>query len=230
MEDGVIYYLLDSEDDWHTWTAQLQEALAVQTLQQWICSENFKEKATYEQLDEATFIGQKLMKLREDDQYWKDNTYKRLKAIQLAIYSYWREHRWVYEETTRNGRPRRAEHSREVKSKAMKYVNPPFLIEDSEEDTLYKSVYWSKSILGELSVQTWSRIVIIRENIYKQVYSKLGVEFFTGRTRDEIAEVLHLPKPFVNGLCRWLQQSGNWRIRQVKLNGERRRELQYTVV
>lgn len=229
MEDSVIYYLLDAEDGWNEWSEQVHEKIAVQTLQEWLCSENFKEKATYYEISAETTVGRHYLKYLAEDQYWKDSAYTRARDLNEKVYDYWRLHHWVYEETTRNGRPRRVEYSDSVVSKAMRYLNPPFRIEDSTEDSLYKSVSWSRSILGQTSTQTWIRLVVIKDNIFRQIYSKTGVEFFTGKTREEITEVLHLPKPFVNELCRWLQRSGNWEVVYRKEKGVRRREMRYTI-
>lgn len=229
MEDSVIFYLLDVEDDWNTWSEQVREKVAVQTLQEWICSENFKEKATYDEISCETTLGRHYLNYQREDQYWKDSGYIRARDLNESIYEYWIEQKWVYEETTRNGRPRSAEYPNSVISKAMRYLNPPFRIEDAHEDSLYKSVAWSRSILGQTSTQVWIRLVVIKDNIFRQIYSKTGVEFFTGRTREEIAEILHLPKPFVNELCRWLQRSGNWEVAYRKVKGVRRREMRYTI-
>lgn len=230
MEDCVIYYLLDIEDDWNSWSETVREEISILSLQQWICSENFKEKATYEEISAETTVGQHYLKFHAEDQYWKDDEYIRARDLLDGVYDYWKQHKWVYEETTRNGRPRKVEYSNAVISKAMRYANPPFRVEDSEEDSLYKSVDWSRSILGQTSTQVWIKLVVIKDNIFKQIYNKTGVEFFTGRTREEIAELLHLPKPFVNEMCRWLQRTGEWEVAYRKVKGTRRREMRYTVV
>jgi hypothetical protein len=230
MENSVVYYLLDCEDDWTTWSEQLQETFAAQTLQEWLCSPNFKDKATYDEISSETTAGKHFLSFRQEDQYWKDPNYVKARELMKNIYDYWKEHKWVYEQTTRNGRPRRAEHSPQTISKALKYANPPFLVQDSEEDVLYRSVKWSRSILGESSTESWIRLVVLPENIFKQIYRKAGVEYFTGKTREEITEMLHLPKPFVNEFCRWLQNSGHWEVKIRRVNGEKRREMRYTAL
>jgi hypothetical protein len=230
MEDSVIHRLLETEPDWDKWEGQLQEAFAIQTLQEWICSENFKERATYFEIEKETTLGRRFIKYQTEDQFWKENEYKRLKKLLQSVYSFWKEQDWVYEETTRNGRPRRAEYSREVISKALKYSHLPFYAKGGGEDTMYRSEYWSKSILGELSVQSWVRLVVLKENVFQHLYTNLGAEFFSGCTREEVAEKLHLPKPFVNELCRWLQRGGEWDIKQSKRNGERRRVMQHNPI
>jgi hypothetical protein len=230
MENSVICYLLDCEDDWGLWSEQLRETLAIQTLQEWLCSPNYKSKATYDEISNETTAGKHFLKFRSEDQYWKDSDYVKARDIVENIYQYWKEHKWVYEQTTRNGRPRRAEYSQETISKALRYAEIPFQAQDSEENVLYKSVAWSSSILGQASTQSWVKLVLMQENVFKQIYRKTGVEYFTGKTREEITEMLHLPKPFVNEFCRWLQDSGQWEILRRKVKGVVRRELCYTVL
>lgn len=225
MEDGVIFFLLDADEDWHCWTEALQTALALQTMQEWICSANFKEKATPEEISRETTIGQKLLSFWEQDQFWKDPNYAKTRTLVDGIFAFWKKHQWAQEETKTNGRPRRAEYSHAQISKALKYTDLPFIVEDSEENTFYKSVSWARSVLGENLPQRWTRLIVIKENLFKQIYTRLGAQFFTGLTKEEISEKLHLPKPFVNEMCRWLQRTGSWEIRQHKKNGERRREL-----
>jgi hypothetical protein len=225
MEDGIIFFLLDADEDWHRWTEAIQTALALQTLQEWICSDKFKEKATPEEISKETTIGQKLLSFWEQDQFWKDANYVKTRDMLDGIFAFWKKRQWVREETKTNGRPRRAEYSSVQISKALKYIDLPFIVEDSEENTLYKSVSWGRSIAGENLPQKWTRLVTMKENIFNQIYTKLGPDFFTGYTKEELAEKLHLPKTFVNELCRWLQSTGSWEIRQRKKDGERRREL-----
>jgi hypothetical protein len=230
MEDGVIFYLIDTEDDWNSWSEHLQETFATQTLQEWVCSSNFKAKASYGEIERETTLGRRLLEYQSEDQFWKDADYRRLKDLLEKVYQYWYSHRWAYVETTRNGRPRKAEYSQEVISKALKYANVPFLVKDGEEEVLYKNVTWSRSILGESNVQQWVKLVVIKENIFKYIYTRCGPEYFMNRTKDEVAEELHLPKVFANELCRWLVSTGNWKVVQARRNGCRRRELRFSIL
>ena len=225
MEDSVIFFLIDTEDDWNSWSEHLQEAFAIQTLQEWLGSERFKIKASYTEIERETTLGRRLLEYQGEDQFWKDEGYQRLKNLLETVYQYWCNHRWTYVETTRNGRPRKAEYSQDVKSKAMKYANVPFLVKDGEEEVLYKSIAWSRSVLGEGNVQHWVKLVVIKENIFKHIYSKCGAAYFMNRTKDEVAEELNLPKVFANELCRWMVNTGDWKVVQARRNGCRRREL-----
>jgi hypothetical protein len=57
-----------------------------------------------------------------------------------------------------------------------------------------------------------------------------GVEYFTGCTKEEIAEKLKMPKRFINEMCRWLVASGDWVIVSTNRKGKRRREIRYSVL
>ena len=230
MEDSVIFYLLDSEDDWESWSEHLREEFAIQTLQEWVCSDKFKVKASFTEIESETTLGKRLNQFRSEDQFWKDENYQRLKSLLGEVYEYWESKRWTCVETKKNGRPRTAEYSPAVLSKAAKYANVPFIVEEGEEQVLFRSVKWGRSVLGEASVKKWIWLVVLKENVFKHIYNRCGIEFFSGYTKDEIAEKLSLPKRFVNEMCRWLVDSGNWKIVQAKRNGSRRRELRFSVI
>lgn len=230
MENSVETFILDAGDEWNEWSNRIRQAFAVQTLQEWICSENFKEKATHLEIARETTLGQRYIACTEEDQYWKDNDYKKVRDLLWKVYGYWVEQEWAYEETTRNGRPRRADHHPAVVSKAMRYTDLPFIVTDGGEATLYKSVKWSRSILGQSSTQVWVKLVTIKENVFKQIYGQTGLDYFVGKTRDELSESLHLPKPFVNELCRWLERTGSWEVKRRKVKGVVRREMNYISV
>jgi hypothetical protein len=227
MESSVETYILDAGDEWNEWSEQVRQAFAVQTLQEWICSENFKEKATHLEIARETTLGQRYISYTEEDQYWKDNDYRKVRDLLWKVYDYWKEQEWAYEETTRNGRPRRVEHHPTTVSKAMRYSDLPFIVTDGEEVTLYKSIKWSRSILGQSTTQVWVKLVTIKENVFKQIYGQIGLDYFVGKTREELSESLHLPKPFVNELCRWLERTGNWEVKRRKVKGIERREMNY---
>jgi len=230
VEDCLIFYLLDGEDDWDSWSEEEQFALSLQTLQEWICSDGFKTKASFDEVEHTTTLGKRLFECKEEDQFWKDAKYQRIKSLQIEVYKYWYDRKWATEETTRNGRPRRAEYSREVISKAMRYAYVPFHTTGGEDDAYYKSVAWSKSVLGETNVQYWITLVTIKENVFKHVFNVCGVEYFTGCTKDEISEKLKMPKRFINEMCRWLVASGDWVIVSTNRKGKRRREIRYSVL
>jgi hypothetical protein len=230
MEDGVIFYLLDVEDDWNNWSKEQQYALALQTLQEWICSDGFKLKAAFYEIECQTTLGRRLLKCRAEEQYWKDSDYQSVKSLQERVYEYWYLHQWAFVLTTKNGRPRKAEYSRETVSKAMKYAYVPFFANGGEDDVSYKSIAWAKSVLGETNVKSWISLVTVKENVFKHVFSICGVEYFSGCTKDEIAEKLKLPKKFVNEMCRWLISSGNWVVVKTRKNGKQRREIRFSTL
>jgi hypothetical protein len=230
MEDSVIFYLLDVESDWNSWSDNLQESLAVQTLQEWICSDKFKIKASFYEVELETTLGRRLLRHQAEDQYWKDSDYQKVKSLLEGVYEYWYKRQWACVETTKNGRPRKSEYSTQTISKAMKYAHVPFFVNDGDEEVMYKSIAWSKSVLGETNVKCWVGLITVKENVFKHLFNICGVEYFSGCTKVELMEKLKLPKKFVNEMCRWLISSGNWIIVQAKKDGQRRREMRYSVI
>lgn len=230
MDERVTYFLVDTEYNWDTWSEEQRKSLAATTLQEWICSDKFKDTASFSEIEAETTIGRRVLQFRAEDQYWKEAEYKQCRDLLESIYLYWVDSKWAYIEQTRNGRPRRAEYSASTMKKAAKYANPPFMVQDGEENVHYKSVTWARRVLGESSTQTWVKLVVIREALYSEIYRRAGAEYFTGCTKEEIAETLSLPKKFVNALCRWLVEDKGWRMASVRREGKRVRVLQLTAV
>jgi hypothetical protein len=197
---------------------------------EWVASDNFKVAASHGEVYAETSIGKTFLSLQAEDQFWKDGEYQSVRRVVEGVVEFWIEEKWVSVETTKNGRPRRAEHSPKLVSKALRYTDLPFVVTDGEEEVHYKSVKWSKSILGESSVKTWVRLVVIKDSLFKEIYKQSGAEFWTGHTKEEIAETLGLPKKFVNEMCRWLVESGDWRIVSTRREGKSRRELRLSYV
>lgn len=229
MEDRLNYYLLDTQEAAEIYEAKLVESLAVDMLQDWICSDSFKLKATHREIEQETFFGRIKLKFEENDQFWKNEEYQLTRDLVEKVFEYWHKRKWCYVETKKNGRPRRAEYSQKTLSKAAKYDNPPFLIMDSEEENLYNNAKWGRSVLGTASVQTWVKVVIVKEQIFKEVYQKSGAEHFTGCTKEEIASNLHLPTKFVKEMCRWLESTGRWKTVRCERKGVTRREMRLSV-
>jgi hypothetical protein len=48
--------------------------------------------------------------------------------------------------------------------------------------------------------------------------------------KEEIAETLGLPKKFVNEMCRWLVESGDWKLVRTTRGGVTRRELRLSFI
>jgi hypothetical protein len=230
MEDSVNYFLIDSSLDWDLWSENQRKYFAWETIIEWIVSDNFKVAATYGEIYAETALGRMFLSLQAEDQFWKDEKYLAVRTVVEGVVDFWIDNNWVSVETTKNGRPRRAEHSPKRVSKALKYVDLPFVVSDGEEEVHYKSVKWSKRILGETVTETWVRLVVIKDNLFKEVYRQTKTEFWTGHTKEEIAETLGLPKSFVNEMCRWLVESGNWKLVRTTRGGRTRRELRLSFV
>jgi hypothetical protein len=228
MENCVNYDLINFEDDWSLWNHNQQHALAWMTLSEWLCSEKFKTKAAYSEIAKETTIGQRFLAHTREDQYWKNEEYKTLRSILDGIYDYWKTENWVCEETTKNGRPRRTEYSAKQISSAMRYLDPPFLIEEEEQEVHYKSVNWARSVLGQTTTQSWVKLVMVKPSLFREIYRIATVSEFTGFTREEIAENLNLPKAFVNEMCRWLVNDLGWKVVRRQCDNRVRRELRLT--
>jgi hypothetical protein len=228
MENCINYDLINFEDDWSLWNHNQQHALAWMTLTEWLCSKNFKAKATYFEIAEETTIGQRFIAHTREDQWWKDKEYKALRSILDGVYSHWKTENWVWEETTKNGRPRRAEYSPKQLSSAMRYINLPFVIEEEEQDVLFKGINRARSICGEATTESWVRLVVVKPSLFREIYRIATVSEFTGFTREEIAENLNLPKAFVNEMCRWLVNDLGWEIVRRRCDNRVRRELRLT--
>lgn len=230
MEGSVTFYLLDVEENWNTYSEQIREAIATFTLQEWICSDYFKAKASHYEIDQHTTVGKLYIENCGEHLYWLNDNYQKLRQLREGIYEYWQQRKWACLEETRNGRPRRVEYSSEVISHAMKYIYNPVEVTGSGYDLSPKTIAWAKSVLNETGPQCWIKLIVIKENIYKYVYSKVGAEYLTGCTKDEIADKLNLPKKFVDEMCRWLVDNGGWKVVQAKRDGARRREMRRSVI
>jgi hypothetical protein len=230
MENSLEIYQVDTESDWGSWSDSQRKHFALRTMFEWIASDNFKVAATYGEIYAETSLGRTFLSLQAEDQFWKDEKYLAVRTVVEGVVDFWIDNNWVSEETKKNGRPRRAEHSPRRVSKALKYVNLPFSVTDGEEEVHYKSVKWSKRILGEAVTETWVRLVVIKDSLFKEVYGQTGTEFWTGHTKEEITETLGLPKTFVNEMCRWLVESGKWKLVRTTRGGKTRRELRLSFV
>ena len=230
MENSVEVYQVSRSLDWDSWSEHQREHFAFRTMFEWIASDNFKVAATSREIHAETILGRTFLDLQSEDQFWKDKRYLAVRTVVEGVLDFWIDRHWVYEETTRNGRPRRVEHSRSRVSQALKYVDLPFYVTGGEEEVMYRSVEWSKSILGESSVKTWVRLVVIKDSLFKEIYKQSGAEFWTGRTKEEIAGTLGLPKSFANEMCRWLVESGDWKLVRTTRGGVTRRELRLSFI
>jgi hypothetical protein len=230
MESSLEFFQIDNEFHWGSWSESQRKHFALRTMFEWVASDNFKVAATYGEVYAETIIGKTFLSLQAEDQFWKDEKYQSVREVVDGIVEFWIDENWVAVETTRKGRPRRAEHSPKIVSKALRYTDLPFVVTDGEEEVHYKSVKWSKSILGETVTQTWVRLVVMKDNLFKEIYKKTGSEFWTGCTKEEIAGTLGLPKTFVNEMCRWLVETGSWKLVRTTRGGKTRRELRLSYV
>ena len=230
MEGSVTFYLLDLEDGWDNLDEHRREQVAVFTLQEWICSDYFKAKASHYEIDLQTTVGKQYLESCGEHLYWLDDRYLKLDKLRQGIYEYWQQRKWACLEKTRNGRPRRAEYSHAAISNSMKHIHASFQIVGGGYDLAPTTLAKMRSILGENNTQCWIKLIVIKENIFKHVYSKTGAEYLTGCTKDEIADKLNLPKKFVDEMCRWLVDNGGWKVVQAKRDGARRREMRRSVV
>ena len=228
MENRIEIYQVSRSLDWDVWDEQQKKHFAWRTLGEWIASDNFKVAGTYFEIYAETNIGRLLQGLQAEDQFWKVERYRQVRKVLDDVIEFWIEEKWVYVQSTRNGRPRKVEHSRERESKAMKYQDLPFVVLDGEEGVFFKSVKWSEHILGTCVPQTWIRLVVVKENVFKEVLRKTGIQFWTGKTKEEISECLDLPKAFVNEMCRWLVREEGWKVVATNRGGKRRREMRIT--
>ena len=201
---------------------QLEEderLLAWTALKEWLCSDDFKERALADFVFKHTSLGQEVeARKNEHWQWWKgDERGKQLEHLVDKLREVWVEEGWVAFETVYDGRPRRVEYSSSTLSKARG------LYRDGHQfETPDSSYRWAESVLGEKVRTRYNYVVVLSAAVYREWVEEVGGETLEGKTRSELAELLGVGKELANSLARWLASTGAWTERRDKTG---RREL-----
>lgn len=197
-----------------------EKLLAWAALKDWLCSEDFKERAPADYVWKQTSLGREVEARRAEQGTWWYKGDKRgaeLWHLFFRVPEVWKEQGWVSFETVYDGRPRRVEYSSSTLSKARG------LYRDGHQfETPDSSYRWAESVLGEKVRKRYSYLVVLSASVYREWVEEVGGETLEGKTRRDLAELLGVSKGLANGLTRWLVSTGTWREHRDK-NG--RREL-----
>jgi hypothetical protein len=200
--------------------AEQERLLAWTALKEWLCSENFKERAPADYVWKQTSLGQEVEARRAESgwQWYKgDERGTELYDLLKKVPEVWKEQGWVAFETVYDGRPRRVEYSSETLSKARGLYR-----DGHQYETPDSSYRWAESVLGEKVRTRYNYVVVLSAAVYREWVEEVGGETLEGKTRSDLAELLGVGKGLANGLVRWLLSTGTWAERRDKTG---RREL-----
>jgi hypothetical protein len=195
---------------------EYERLLAWTSLKEWLCSDDFKERAAADFVFKHTSLGQEVEARKEKHwQWWRgDKRGEELKHLLKRVPRVWEEEGWVAFETVYDGRPRTVEYSSATLSKAHSLYKDGHQYET--RDSSYK---WAESVLGEKVRTHYNYVVVLSTAVYREWLEEVGPEPVEGKTRSELAEVLGVSKGLANGLARWLLSTGTW---ELKKNNSRR--------
>ena len=194
--------------------------LAFRTLQEWLCSKNFRQKAESHLVRRETTLGQEwLRRYNESQMPWWDEETVRLGRIWKDLLECWCKYRWARFERARRGRPRTAQYPESTLRKARRiYVGA----QGYRPDSTWK---WAQSVLGESTVHAKTYLVVLHEGVHEELYTKLDPDDLDGLTRDEVAFLLDLPKKFANHFVRYLVVYKGWEVVKARCAGGTKRIL-----
>ena len=194
--------------------------LAFRTLREWLCSENYRQKADPDLVRSETTLGREVLRRRNESHApWRDEEAVRLARLWNDLLQCWCKNRWARFESPRRGRPRTAEYTESTLRKARHIYHGP---QGFRPDSTWK---WAQSVLGDSSLHTKTHLVVTHEGVHEELYSKLDPEDLEGLDREELAVLLDLPKKFANHFVRYLVENKGWEVAKTKYAGGTKRAL-----
>jgi hypothetical protein len=210
-------YTLEAEEE------ALKE-LALRTLREWLCSENYRQDADPELVQRETTLGRELLKRRDESAApWRDKEAVRLGRLWNDLVQCWCENHWARYEWPRRGRPRRVEYSESTLRKARNIYHGP---QGFRPSSTWK---WAQSVLGDRTNHRKTHLVVTHEGVHEELYSKLDPKDLEGLNREEVAQLLDLPKKFANHFVRYLVEHKEWEVAKTKYGEGTKRALRRKV-
>ena len=199
--------------------SEYERLLAWTTLKEWLCSEDFKVRATFKFACQRTTLWQEVnARQAEHWHWWQGERGRELQRLLRRIPEVWQEQGWATFETTWDGRPRRAEYSESTLRKARQIYR-----DGHQFETPDSSYRWAESVLGETVRKHYTYLVVVSASVYREWFEEVGEGAVEGKTREEVAELLGVAKPLANELCRWITSTGNWKVVKNNCRREMRR-------
>lgn len=194
--------------------------LAFRTLREWLCSENYRQKADPDLVRSETTLGREVLRRRNETQApWRDEEAVRLGRLWNDLLQCWCKNRWARFESPRRGRPRTTEYTESTLRKARNIYHGP---QGFRPDSTWK---WAQSVLGDSSRHTKTHLLVTHEGVHDELYSKLDPDDLESLTREDVAELLDLPKKFANHFVRYLVETKGWEVAKTKYAGGTKRAL-----
>ena len=195
---------------------------ALQTLREWLASDNFRSRAPFDEVWAETSLGKEVRRRQEETgAWWSGEQGAQLKQLCDDVRRCWVENGWVRVETRRLGRPRTVEYSVEILNKARRATNFG-QGQGYKPDSSFK---WGESVLGETVNNNPAQLVVIHESVHKALLDAAGAEELVGLTRAQVAELLGLTKKYSDRFVRWLVATGEWKEVRTKDGTTRERVL-----
>ena len=197
--------------------------LALRALREWLSSENYREREVWYRCFEDTFIGRTLKEREEDWHYKGPLTTKALLKLRGDLADVWVRKGWTMKEQPRLGRRRKTEYDEETLKKARHVYG------DGNQGYVSDATWrWAQAVLGETSNQNPVYFVVVSPKVHEELFRRLEPEELEGLTREEVAELLDLPKKFANSFVRYLVQHHDWELATTKVERSTRRVLRRT--
>ena len=194
--------------------------LAFRTLREWLCSENYRQKADPDLVRIETSLGREVLRRYNESQTpWRDEEAVRLGRLWHDLLQCWCKNRWARFESPRRGRPRTTEYTESTLRKARNIYHG---IQGFRPDSTWK---WAQSVLGDSSHHTKTHLLVTHEGVHEELYTKLDPDALDGLTRDEVAFLLDLPKKFANHFVRYLALYQGWEVVKARCAGGTKRIL-----
>jgi hypothetical protein len=196
--------------------------IAFRTLMEWLCCSEFRSRAPLAEVLFGTWLGQAEIKLNEAVgwQWYKTEEGRFLQTTKRRALDLWLESGWVRMERPRLGRPRVTEYSSGTLRKAMSIWNNG--CQGFVSDATWS---WACSVLGENSNKNKLFVILLPDNVFEELYKRVTLAELEGLTREELAEVLDLPKRLANQFVRYLVDQQGWSVRETTRRGIKCRVL-----
>jgi hypothetical protein len=195
---------------------------ALQTLREWLASDNFRSRAPLNEVWAETSLGEEVRRRQEETgAWWSGEEGEQLKQLCDDVRRCWVENGWVRVETRRLGRPRSADYSVETLNKARRATNFG-QGQGYRADSYFR---WGESVLGETVNNNPAQLVVIHESVHKALLDGAGADELVGLTRAQVAELLGLTKKYSDRFVRWLLGTGEWKEVRIKDGTTRERVL-----
>lgn len=196
------------------------EELALRALRGWLSSDNYRRREVWHKCFDDTFVGKALEEREADWSYagpWNTKALWKLKGDLAGV---WEKNGWVSYEQPKLGRPRQADYSEATLRKARSVYN-----DGCQGFVSDKQWGWAKSVLGENSNKNQTFYLLVTPKVHEELVSRLDQDDLEGLTREEVAELLDLPKKFANGFVRHLLEHHGWQLATTKLERSTKRVL-----